>query len=246
MPHLQHPPIHSIPQSTTSPNLQHPPIYSIPQSTTVPHLQHPPIYNIPQSTASPNLQQCPIYNSAPSTTSPNLQHPPIYNIPQSTTSPNLQHPPIYNIPQSTTSPNLQHPPIYNIPQSTTSPNLQHPPIYNSAPFTHVDHSVGGDSEEGGPLSDCLGLAEEVFPGGVRGLQFPQALVEGGGVLDDEVLAGLQVLQLRLEGLQVGGIVVPRAVVGAHRASRGGVWGIGGASGHHRPVHVLFYLIIICQ
>jgi hypothetical protein len=58
--------------------------------------------------------------------------------------------------------------------------------------THIDHSIGSDSEESSPLVDGLELGRRVSSGFYL-LEFSKGLLQSGSVLGDEVITGAEVL-----------------------------------------------------
>lgn len=58
--------------------------------------------------------------------------------------------------------------------------------------THVDHGVGGDAEERGPLVDLLDLVGAVGRE-AQGLELAEGALQGRAVLGNQVVAGAQVL-----------------------------------------------------
>ena len=67
--------------------------------------------------------------------------------------------------------------------------------------TYVDHSIGGDAEEGGALVDGLDLLAALH-GHAQGLELAQRALQCRAVLGDQVVARAQIIQLvgqRLQG-----------------------------------------------
>lgn len=78
--------------------------------------------------------------------------------------------------------------------------------------THVDHSIGRDAEEGGPLVHHLQLLPTLSRD-LEAVQLRQRALERGTVLGDEVVARAQVVQFQGQVLQ--GVAQLALVSGGH-------------------------------
>lgn len=83
--------------------------------------------------------------------------------------------------------------------------------------THVDHSIGGDAEERGPLVDLLDLVRAVRRE-PQGLELAEGALQGCAVLGDQVVAGAQVLHFAGQNPQ--GVLQLRLVRLRHRLIAG--------------------------
>lgn len=72
------------------------------------------------------------------------------------------------------------------------------PVFSQS--THIDHSIGSDAEEGGPLVDRLDLLAALH-GDLQALEFAQRALQSRPVLGDQVVARAEVVQLADQDLQ---------------------------------------------
>ena len=102
----------------------------------------------------------------------------------------------------------------------------------AGPGTHIDHRIGRDAEEGGPLVDCLQLLA-ALSWDPEAVQLVQGALQRHAVLGHELIACAEVVQLQREALDGavelalvgwgGGpvLVVPRVICGeTRRGSQG--------------------------
>lgn len=66
--------------------------------------------------------------------------------------------------------------------------------------TYIDHSIGSDAEEGGPLVDRLDLLAALH-GDLQALELAQRALQGRPVLGDQVVARAEVVELADQYLQ---------------------------------------------
>ena len=65
---------------------------------------------------------------------------------------------------------------------------------------HIDHSIGGDSEERGTLVDSLEFVGAVA-GATQVLKLAEGALQSSTVLANELVAGVEVVQLTGEGVE---------------------------------------------
>lgn len=66
--------------------------------------------------------------------------------------------------------------------------------------TYIDHSIGSDAEEGGPLVDRLDLLATLH-GDLQALELAQRALQSRPVLGDQVVARAEVVELADQYLQ---------------------------------------------